>query len=181
MANQQPDTRVRLSAEGVEEVIAAYRKIQAEAAKTGKAGAQGFDAMSAAGKQLAAILPTISIAAAIAGTALFAKRAADMVQSSIDLADSLGKLSQKTGIATETLSVFSFAARTADVEQGQLEQSLRVFQKTMGAYTSGAQDAADATEQLFNDRKALQGLNDDQRLLKVVDALAKLEPGAKRA
>jgi hypothetical protein len=170
---QQPDVRVRFSAEGIEEVIKAWRRIQTEGQKIGKTGPSALDAITAAGKRLIAILPAITFAGTITSLALLAKQ-------SLDTADAMGKLAQKTGLTTETLSVLAFAARTADVEQEQLNTSLRVFQRVMAESTAGTKKANDAIEQLFGSRKALERLDDDARLLKVVDALAKLEPGAKR-
>jgi hypothetical protein len=54
------------------------------------------------------------------------------------------------------------------------------FTKAMDDYDRGTRGAKDAVAQLFGSEKALQGLNQDERLKKIVDQLAKLEPGAKR-
>src|SRR5882724_3713285 len=167
----QPDVRVRLSAEGQQEVINAFKKIQAEA---GKGGSQGLGLLTGAARELGAILPQLTFAAAAAGAVILTKNA-------IDTADAIGKVSQKTGLSVEVLSTFSFAARTADVDQEQLRGTLIKFTKAMDDYDQGAQGARDAVENLFGSAKALDGLDQDTRLLKVVDALGKLEPGAKRS
>ena len=59
MANE--DVRVRLSAEGVQDVVAALRKIDSEARKAGKGG----DALTGAFRQLKGILPTLTIGAVL--------------------------------------------------------------------------------------------------------------------
>ncbi len=169
MANA-PDVRVRLTAEGVAEVVNAFKRVQDEAQKVRPAG---FNQLNAALGSLKSLLPAISVGAVVTGFVAMTKR-------SMELADSLGKLNQKTGITTETLSVLSFASRTADVEQDALARNLIRFARAMDEYDKGAKDTRTAIKGLFNDSRALMGLNQDQRLLKVVDALAKLEPGAKR-
>jgi hypothetical protein len=103
-----------------------------------------------------------------------------LTKQSLDLADSLSKLNLKTGISTETLSTLSFGARTAAVSQEALQKSMIKFTKAMDDYDRGTRGAKDAVAQLFGSEKALQGLNQDERLKKIVDQLAKLEPGAKR-
>jgi hypothetical protein len=176
MAGNQPDVRVRLSAEGVQEVVNAFKRIQAEADKTGKAGGlagRGLALLRGQAAALGQLLPTLSFAAVTAGAVVMTKRA-------LESADALGKLEQKTGLTVETLSTLSFAARTADVDQEQLRGTLIKFTKAMDDYDQGARGARDATLQLFGSSKALEGLNQDERFLKVADALAKLEPGAKR-
>ncbi len=176
MAGKQPDVRVRLSAEGVQEVVNAFKRVQAEGEKLGKSGSlagRGLSFLTGQVGSLARALPALTVGAAVAGFVAMTKR-------SLELADSLGKLEQKTGISVETLSTLSFAARTADVDQEQLRVGLVKFTRTVDDYDQGVKSARNATLQLFGNRDALEGLTDDQRLLKVVDALAKLEPGAKR-
>lgn len=174
---QAPDVRVRLSAEGVQEVIAAFKQIQAQANSTQKAaasGAKGMSALSSAASTLGAVLPAISFAAIIGGMV-------SAVKGALQLADGMGKLSQKTGFTVDTLSTLSFAARTADVDQEKLAGSLQKATKFFFEYDTGATKAKEAVQQLFGSQGALKGMDDDTRLLKVVDALAKLAPGAKRS
>jgi hypothetical protein len=170
---QTPDVRVRLSAEGVQEVVNAFKRIQAEAEKSGKGAGRALNFLSGQAAALGRLLPTLSLAAVAAGATVLTKRA-------LENADALGKLEQKTGLTVETLSTLSFAARTADLDQEQLRTTLVKFTKVTDDYDQGLRSARDAVEQLFGSSKALEGLDQDTRFLKVVDALAKLEPGAKR-
>ena len=170
---QAPDVRVRLSAEGVQEVVNAFKRIQAEAEKSGKGAGHALNFLSGQAAALGRLLPTLSFAAIAAGATVLTKRA-------LENADALGKLEQKTGLTVETLSTLSFAARTADLDQEQLRSTLVKFTKATDDYDQGLRSARDAVEQLFGSSKALEGLDQDTRFLKVVDALAKLEPGAKR-
>lgn len=176
MNQKAPDVRVRLSAEGVAEVVNAFKRVQAEAERTGKAGKKGGEGLGFLSKQIGSVrslLPALAGGAAIAGLVAMGKHA-------LNTADSLGKLNQKTGISVETLSTLSFAARTADVEQEALNGALVKFSRAMDEYDKGAKGAREGIKGLFGSSKALVGLNQDERFLKIVDALAKLEPGAKR-
>lgn len=165
----KPDVRVRLSAEGVKEVVDAFQKIQTEAKKTGSAGSSAAKGLG----ELDKLLPRLTFAAAVAGMTAMIKR-------SLDLADAAGKLSQKTGLSVETISTLSFAARTADLSQEQLRTGLIKFAKAMDDVDRGAQETKDSVRQLFGNQNALKGLGEDARLKKVLDQLAKLGPGAKR-
>jgi hypothetical protein len=170
---QAPDVRVRLSAEGVQEVVNAFKRIQAEAEKSGKGAGRALNFLSDQAAALGRLLPTLSFAAVAAGATVLTRRA-------LENADALGKLEQKTGLTVEILSTLSFAARTADLDQEQLRATLVKFTKVTDDFDQGLRSARDAVEQLFGTSKALEGLDQDTRFLKVADALAKLEPGAKR-
>jgi|DewCreStandDraft_2_1066082.scaffolds.fasta_scaffold00504_18 hypothetical protein len=170
---QAPDVRVRLSAEGVQEVVNAFKRIQVEAEKSGRGAGRALNFLTGQAAALGRLLPTLSFAAVAAGATVLTKRA-------LENADALGKLEQKTGLTVKTLSTLSFAARTADLDQEQLRATLVKFTKVTDDYDQGLRSARDAVEQLFGTSKALEGLDQDTRFLKVVDALAKLEPGAKR-
>ncbi len=176
MAANTPDVRVRLSAEGVQEVVAAFKRIQAEAEKTAKQSKLAAEGHAFLNKQLASLkelLPALAAGAIVAGFIEMSKRG-------LELADNLGKLQQKTGLAADTISTFSFAARFADVEQESLAKGLVKFTKAMDDYDKGASKARGAIANLFGNENALKGLGMDQRLQKIVEKLATLEPGAKR-
>jgi len=171
-----PDIRVKLSPEGTQEVLAAMRKVMAEGKQmeaATKRSAGGVGLMNEALGDLKGLIPALGIAAGVQGLISMGNQA-------LDTADGMGKLSQKTGISTETISVFGFAARTADVEQESLNTSLIKFSRTMDEVDSGGKKAAEAVRLLFGDENALQGLSMDERLKKVVDALGEMEPGARK-
>jgi hypothetical protein len=171
----QDDVRYRLSAEGIDEVVNAFRRVQREAEKSGKGTTQAFAGLKQVGANVQRGILAIAavVTAAAAGFTLLAKRA-------LDSADAVGKLEQKTGITVETLSTLSFAARTAALDQEQLEAALIRFARSMDDYDRGTRAARDATQQLFGSSKALEGLDTDTRLLKTFEALGKVEAGAKR-
>jgi hypothetical protein len=176
MANAAPDVRIRLSAEGVQDVVRAFKQIQAEAARTAQQSRLAGEGHAFLNKQLASLktlLPTLAVGALVAGFISFAK-------SGLELADNLGKLHQKTGLTADTLSTLAFAARFADVEQQQLGKGLVKFTKSMDDYDKGASTARGAVKALFGNENALQGLNMDQRLQAIVKRMAELGPGTVR-
>jgi hypothetical protein len=176
MANQTPDVRVRLSAEGLQDVVKAFETMQAKAEAAGKgahAAGEGTAFLTEQLGGLAEILPELTIAAAIVGFI-------EMGKSVLETAVNIGHLEQKTGISTETLSTFNFAAQQTGIDQESMNKGLVKAVRFFDEYDKGASKARDAVRGLFGDEGALKGLNEDERIIKVTDAIARLEPGAKR-
>jgi len=159
-----------LSAEGVEEVVRALQRVRTEARKAGKESAKDFSLLNAVVSDFQTLLPSLSVGAAVKGIGA-------MVKQALGAADAMGKLSQKTGVSTEALSVLNIAAKTADVSFEQISGGLVKFGKTMGDLDRGSKEAGEAVKRLLGNFKALNGLNTEQRLLKVVDAIGKMESG----
>lgn len=92
----------------------------------------------------------VRIAPALAGigTALGAGAFAGMVKNVADVADGLSKLSQKTGLTTESLSKLRYAASLSDVSNEQLETGLARLAKSMGEAITGTGPAAEAFQAL---------------------------------
>ena len=164
------EIRVKLSAEGVEDVVKALKKVERQAKASGDGAKKGIGGLNSALGDLDALIPTIGVGALVAGLGALVKR-------SLDAADAIGKLSARTGISAETLSVFSVGAKTADVEFSQLESSLIKFNKTMGDLDRGSKEASQAVRLLFGSAKALDGLDTEERLIKVTQALGKMREG----
>lgn len=173
MPNQTPDVRVRLSAEGQAEVIKAFKDTFQTIQNDSKKTAAALEAINAELGGLTELMPQLTVAAAVAG--FF-----ELSKSALESAVNIGKLQQKTGITVETLSVFNFAAQQAGVDQEAMGKGLIKSVRFFDEYDKGAQKAKDAVKNLFGNSNALKGLSEDERVLKVTDALAKLEPGAKR-
>jgi len=173
VAGEGSDIRVKLSAQGVEEVVRALQRVRTEARKAGKESAKGFSLLNSAVSDFKTLLPSLSVAAAVTGIGAMVKKA-------LDTADAMGKLSQKTGVSTEALSVLNIAAKTADASFEQVSGGIIKFNKTMGDLDRGSADAGAAVKRLLGNSKALNGLNTEQRLLKVVDAIGKMESGYKK-
>jgi len=166
-----PDIRIRLSAEGVAEVVAAFRKVQAESHKTGKETAAGVGLGNKALLEMKGLLkglfPFLGITGAVVGLATLAKNA-------FRSADAMEKLSQKTGLTVETLSILSSAAKKVDVDPERLEKGLIKFAKARDELVGGNKDMEEAFRRLGISRKEALELGQDEMVLRLVDRLGKL-------
>jgi hypothetical protein len=119
-----PDVRVRLSAEGQKEILDAFKAIQADAEKTGRVGSRAMERFSAAARGLASVLPGLTFGAAVAGATLLFRR-------SVQTAAALSKLSERTGVAVETLSAYAHGAELSQVSTEQLATAFRQLSRGM--------------------------------------------------
>lgn len=114
--------------------------------------AQGFDAANKSIKDLSASTDRLSknfssfvgIAASLGAITLFKNQ----INETLQFADSLNKLSQKTGISADGLYSLSAAAKLSDVEFKSLESSLAKFSKGIGEASLGTGTAKEAFERL---------------------------------
>lgn len=100
---------------------------------------------------LAAGLLTLSGAAGFGG----------LIKSQIDAADEANKMSQKLGIATETLSEYFFAARLANVSNEQLQVGLQQLAKNQADFVIGTGEAKYAFDALGISQAQVKALNGD--------------------
>ena len=126
-----PDVRVRLSAEGTADVVAALKKVQAEAETAGKKGSGGFLSMNKILGGTSALLGGLGIAVGI--TAI-----KSWIQSSLDAADAMGKMALKAGATTEHISALAMVAQTSDVEIDGLGSALARQNKFLADAASGS-------------------------------------------
>lgn len=163
-----PDVRVRLSPEGLQEVLHAFKQIQDQSDKTGKKVTGSFASLKGIAVELGALLPALGGAAAIAGLA-------KLGQTGLNTADDMGKMAQKTGSAVEGLSILAVAAQTADVSNQQLQTGLIQLAKNTANLKNGNDEAAASFKAIGLEAKDLQGLSTDQIFVKVAENLAKVE------
>jgi len=155
--------KVRLSAEGIQEVIGALKKVEDQTRKTSGAGKEAGDTLGAL------------------GTLFAAQQIAAFAAHALEAADQLGKLSQKTGIAVEQLSVFTYMSQQADVSQEDLGKGFAKLSKTLDALNKGDAAAADAFKRIGLSAQDLAGLGLDQIILKVANAQSQYADGAGKA
>lgn len=134
MAGNQPDVRVRLSAEGQQEVVKAFRQVQKQAEQTGRKGAKGMGLLNNSLQTFKRLLPAIALTAVVVGVVRLAK-------STIDAADELAKMSQRTGIAVETLSALELAAELAGASMEDVSTGLARLARTASDATRGLETA----------------------------------------
>jgi hypothetical protein len=175
-----PDVRVRLSAEGVAELVQAFQRVQKSAEAMSKGVTSGAKDMESSLAGVESFVGKVKVALGAMGVYKAVSWMKGMVMENLALAASMGKMAEKTGFAVETLSTLSFASQKYGVEQDALSVALTRLSKNLYEYGRGAKSAQDAVKSLFGDAAALRGLTQEQQIKKVIDALGGMEAGSKR-
>lgn len=114
--------------------------------------------------------------------AYFSTRAiANFLGSAVDAADQMHQLSIKTGISTETLSVFQHVANDASISTESLVTALRRTSRFAGEAAQGGKRATDAFKALgveFQDASGLRSA--DEILLDIMDRFAEMPDGVSK-
>lgn len=174
MANNQQNVLVKLSAEGEEQVVAAFDKM-AEAAKN-------------RGKETEGSLASVKEAAAELGktlAGLFAlERVVDgfkeMVAGAIETGETLQHLHQQTGISTDSLQAYAYAAKMAGVDQEAMTQGMTRLARSIYQAQNGSKQAADALSAIGLSVKDFVGLTPEQQFDKVAKAIGGMEDKTKQ-
>lgn len=100
----------------------------------------------------------------------------------IDVADDLGKLSQRTGIAVEDLSALRYAGDLAGVSYDELSVDLKKFNLNIAAGARGSKEQAEAFEAIGISQKFLKdNIGDTKKILDAVaDAFTQYADGANK-
>lgn len=126
----RPDVRVRLSAEGVGEVVSALKRVQAQGQKTASKQAAGFGGFNRVLGSTTKLLGGLVGALGVYQLVRFLGRA-------IQVGDELNKLSLKVGATTENLSALALVARLADSNLQQVGTALIRMNKFVGDAAAG--------------------------------------------
>lgn len=167
MAN---DIKVKLTPEGLREVTDAIRKVQKEAVDAAEKTQTAFGALKNVFETFKPLLPALGLTALTAGIVSLTKHTSEFF-------DTAGKASQRVGTTTEAFSALAFAAKTADVEQEQVEKSLAKLAKNVGDFKRGLGDGAEAFAQLGLEAKDFEGLDTGEVFAKIAQKLGKLPDG----
>lgn len=174
MAGGIPDVGVRLTTSGVDDVLAAFRRVAAEAKQTGKDSSDGLGLINTAVASLSGLLPTITFAAVITGAAKIASGA-------LDTADALDKLSEKTGAAVGTLSVLNLVAHDSGTDQEAFSNGLIKLSKNMEDASEGAKKPTQAFKALGVTVADLKNQDPGQLFVTLAQKLDALPDGAQKA
>lgn len=127
-------------------------------------------------------LGTLKNAVGALGISLSALSVLSSFKGTIDAADQLEKLNQKTGIAVETLAKYRYAANQADTDLDQLGSSLAKLAKNMAdAAANPATSLANTFRQLGVSLQELQSGDTGAVFEKIAARLAAAEDGGKKA
>lgn len=169
------DVRVRLSAEGVQEVVDAIKRIRDEAKHTGEEGSKSFEAfkeaISEVGKEL---LGFVALEKIIEGTK-------ELFKEVINGAASLEKLNRTTGLSTDALQAMGAAAKETNVDQQTLNSGLEIFTRNVGLAENGSRKAAQGFSELGIRVADLKNLSPDEQFKLVAEKLSQVDDASRRA
>lgn len=171
----QADVRVRLSAEGQAEVVAAFQKIAGEGKKAGAEAAVSFKALN---DQLKDVAKTLTGGI---GIVLVADKFAEFFKSTIEGSENLTRLSRQTGLSTDLIQGFGRAARETGVNQEVANNALAKFTVNVGKAGVGSKASRDALSDLGISIKDFSKLAPDQQFAQVAQRLAAIADPARRA
>jgi hypothetical protein len=178
-----PDVRVRLSAEGVQDVIAAFHKVQADAATAAQKAGHDFEGMNKVLEGTQHLLETLGVGISVGFLVDFVKKTAEAVEETTHLAFSLGSSVENfsalatqakiSGVDVETLggAMARLTRHTDDLRNG-VPAAVALFQRLR----LSAKDFAgkDSSEGLVTFARALADVrNDGTRTALTLEALGR--------
>lgn len=99
---------------------------------------------------------------------------AGFVKNSIDAQDAISKLSQKTGIAVESLAGLQHAANLSDVSVDQLAKGVRTFSVLVDEAAKGSKSYQDKLASLGVDFQKIKNLSPEDQFFALADAVSRL-------
>jgi len=179
-----PDVRVRLSAEGVAEVVAALKKVQSEAVKASTTagaaatkGASGIGSFTSALGGLKGLLGAAGLVASVAGVVSSIKGIGDQA---LQTADRLGDMAESVGTTPGKLSVLSNVAATSGLSIEQLGTVLAKTAKLTTDFQNGSSEASASMRELGISLKDLQGKDTADRVALVAKRVSELRGSAEK-
>lgn len=169
-----PDIRVRLSPEGVKEVIEALRRVQDAGKQANQKAAKEVGLVSQAVRELKSLLPTLGIAAAVTAMVALGRR-------SLQTADEIGKLQQRVGGTAQDLSALTFAFRTNGSSQDEAQDTLLALSKRLDELRSGVPETVESFARLGLVAEDFANLDTPQAFELLARAIARLPAGYDKA
>lgn len=165
-----PEINVRLTADGVQDVVNAFRRVQQEAGKTGKE----IGILGEAGQQLKELIPLVSIG-------LVVEKMVEMGKAALDSAIDLGRMSEKTGASAGTLSVLAMAAHDVGVNQDELSMSLVKLARAQEMASQGSKQQQLAFKSLGISLADIRSKDPGALFVEIAQKMAAMPDGATKA
>jgi hypothetical protein len=168
--SDKPEVGFQFGVEGDQSLLATVRALREElknVQKQQESTASSADLLHKAWSSLIQLGATIVIA----------KFARDVFETAV----SLGKLSQITGVSTETLSVYYKAAKDVGVAHEAVDKGLARLSRSFVMLQAGNKAAAQGFALLHLSAKDFVGLGPDEKIRKVTDAFAGMKEGPEKA
>lgn len=180
-----PDVRVRLSAEGTAEVVAALKKVQSEAVKastsTGAAAAKGASGVGSLTSALGGLRGVLGAAGLVTSAVAVVSSIRSVGGQALQTADRLGDMAESVGTTPGKLSVLSNVAATSGLS---IEQLGTVMSKTATLTTdfqNGSSAAAKTMRELGISLKDLKGKGSAEKLEVIANRFSKIKDSGEKA
>jgi hypothetical protein len=168
------DVRIRLSAEGVADVVGALKKLQTEAAITAQKSKAGFAGLNSVLGLSQGLLANLGVAVGVGAFVALANSAAES-------AHQLENAAEAIGTTTERLVGLQTAAQLGGVDADRLTESLGRLTKKVDDFRSGSAAASAPFNRLRLSVKDFDGLDTAQQFDLVAKAIAKVPDAGQRA
>lgn len=170
----KPDVRVRLTAEGVQEVVQALKRIAAESDKSGKKASKSFGLFGQALGNVKTLL------GGMAGYLSF-RMFQGFIRGGSEAADQIGKLALRVGTTVERASALSWIAKKSDVDLNALAGTAGILTRRIQDLRDGLPTMVEQFGKLEIAAEDLEGLDTAQALALVAERLYEMEDGSKRS
>lgn len=161
-----PDVRLRIGAEGEQEVIAALKELATRLREVKSAGKETSDTLGTLKEGFKTLIEVIAV-----------ERLLEFGKEAFQAGLQIAKLSKATDIGSGTLSVYTNQANDFGVKAGQVEAAVVSLGTKTIQLQQGNERAAKSFALIGISASTLKGLNADQTLRKVTDAVAALPAG----
>jgi hypothetical protein len=165
-----PDINVRLTADGVQDVVNAFKRVQQEE----KATKESTSLLGGAMEQLGELMPILTIG-------LVVEKMVEMGKGALDSAVSIGKLAQETGASVGTLSVLALAAHDVGVSQDEVSMSLVRLARNQEQATQGNVKSQQAFKALGISMADIKSKNPADLFVEIAQKLQQMPDGATKS
>lgn len=175
MPTNQQDVRVRLSAEGMAEVVAAFKQVAAagkqSAHETGEAFKELKKQFEEVGKGLLAGLSIVYAA----------DKLKELFKQTLENADALTRLSKQTGLSTDAIQAFGRAAVESGISTESANAGLAKLNLSLGKAQTEGKEAQVALRDLQISAADLRNKSPDEKLALIAQRLAAIPDPTRRA
>lgn len=175
----EPDIRVRLSAEGLDEVVSALKRIRDESQKTAKTSEQGFQSFGKSLENVKRLLAGLGLAVGIVEVT---RRLGELLSKTSELARELRDMQDEFGGASSGIVALGAAAKITETSTGQLRTGVVSLAQAVKAMRDGeVTPATKALTQLGLAARNFNGLSLAQQLALVSQKFAGIADGTTKA
>ena len=165
-----PDIAVRFRADGADAVANAVKQLANELKDLKQRQVEAAESSLTLGKAIEGIVGIETI-----------RRLVNFGKEVFNGVVQVGRLSQETGVSARVLSTLAAAGDNVGVSQEQIGTAILRLSRNIVELQGGSTKAATAFDRLGLSAKDFTGLNADQKVLKVFDAIGKLGAGSTKA